>query len=239
MGHAGPSSAVADNGPCKRSAGRCGRASGHDRRTGCTGCRAARTLCRPFPAMTGNPAPRPGRPAARWPAGRQPRPLGACRRAARAKRRLRLLRRGRAFGGRRHECRRPQLARHAAAPERSGSRAATETPWHGRDNRPCSARWATNGGQTKRRVSSVVSASTDSAQSARAGKQPPQLRPKIPPRILRDKFFYAVWRGSAAGSRAFPGKLMWDRPCPQCREAWGQGMCPKNRRPFPEFGRIE
>jgi len=85
-------------------AGQYGRASGHDLAAAHTGRRSAGTLCRPIPAMTGNPASRPGRPAARWLDGRQRSASGGLPSGCPARTATPWPpRRGRAFTGRRHK----------------------------------------------------------------------------------------------------------------------------------------
>ena len=71
------------------------------------------------------------------------------------------------------------------------------------------------------------------ANAARARKQPPQHRAKIPPRILRDKFFYAVRRGSAAGSRAFLGKPDVGPAMPAMPRSMGAGNVPQESTAVP------
>ena len=151
------------------------------------------------------------------------------------------LHHGRAFGGRRHEHRPPPLPIMPQHPSASEEWTATETPWRGRDNRPCSVRWATHGAANPSAVFRPSSRRQPIRRDPGARRKATgrNTGPKLPHGFFGTSFSTRFGESPPPARGHFRASLMGDRPCPQCREAWGQGMCPKNRRAFPEFGRID
>ena len=132
----------------------------------------------------------------------------------------------------------PIMPQHPSASEEW---TATETPWRGRDNRPCSARWATHGAANPSAVFRPSSRRQPIRREfgVRRKATARNAGPKFPHGFFGTSFSTRFGEGPPPARGHFRASLMGDRPCPQCREAWGQGMCPKNRRAFPEFGRID